>query len=76
MHTPESTRDCPVIEVKPMPRARRDSVPQVKFVKPCPFCGKRHRHGAPEEGGDPGHRVNHCINGNNRDYFLVMKDES
>ncbi len=78
MSTPESTRDCQVIEVEPMPKARRDSVPQVKFVKGCPFCGKRHIHGAQPDGGDPGHLVAHCLDGigTGRGYYLVVRKES
>jgi len=43
----------------------RDGIRDWKFVDGCPYCGKRHHHGAGPEGTDPGdylgHRVAHCI---------------
>lgn len=31
-----------------------------ELTDPCPYCGKRHRHGIPE-----GHRIRHCANTKN-----------
>lgn len=47
------------------------------FVVRCPFCGRRHSHGAEPRGTDPrefvGSREPHCVNGfgHNGDYDLV-----
>ena len=75
--TAVETRDgVPVIEVEPQPYDGR-GFPTVRFAKPCPWCGKRHIHGAEPDGGDPGDRVAHCANDGppGRGYYLVMKRE-
>lgn len=40
------------------------------IIARCPFCGKRHVHGA---GGGYGHRVSHCIGFETPGYVLVSE---
>ncbi len=48
------------------------------IVPRCPWCGKRHTHGAGCTQDNPldflGHREAHCLNGSGRDYVLVAID--
>ena len=47
----------------------------------CPFCGKRHRHGAGPPDGDPrkflGSRVPHCCGGDDQcdDVYVLVEEE-
>ncbi len=60
-----------------VPVRRTEDGTQWVFINPCPFCGRKHLHGAPD-GSDGGHRVAHCPdpagrlnNELNRSYILV-----
>lgn len=50
---PEGT---PVLRYK----AVRTSWGYEAVTEPCPYCGKRHHHGADQTGNGDGHRVAHC----------------
>ena len=51
-------------------------------VQKCPYCGKKHYHGAGGKRDNPltflGHRVAHCFgpNADNRGYILVEHNEN
>ena len=36
----------------------------------CPYCGTRHIHGAGTDGTSDGHRISHCVNGDNAGYII------
>lgn len=48
--------------------------PHLIFAQPCPYCGRRHLHGAASGGG---HRQAHCADlvVARRGYFLVVVPE-
>jgi hypothetical protein len=56
-------RDIPVVEVSLRRGPRNNSW----IVKKCPYCGKRHEHGAGRSDQNPGEflggRVSHCSPG-------------
>lgn len=55
---------APVVRVTPTKTTRL-------IVVTCPFCGRPHTHGWPYGGGDPGHRVAHCVGAGLAGSYLI-----
>ena len=48
------------------------------FSEPCPYCGRRHRHGHatadPLPDGTYGHRSAHCVDGLGEDGYILVPE--
>jgi len=58
--------------IEPIVRVRRDG-DLLRFVEPCPTCGRKHVHGVGDGGknGWHGHRVAHCPRRDPCGYWLI-----
>ena len=61
---------APIVIAKRVPKRDNDLLRIT-----CPFCGRRHTHGAVGKGspigaGD-GHRAAHCVNPDNPGYYII-----
>jgi hypothetical protein len=43
------------------------------LVLDCPYCHRRHTHGAGMDGADGGHRVSHCPTGESNPGYVLKR---